>query len=46
MHTYTYIGEDEIELTGYGVVQVGDTLTVDFVINHPLFKEQIKKEKK
>ena len=44
MHTYVYIGEDEIELIGYGVVQVGDTVSVDFVINHPLFKEQTKKK--
>lgn len=45
MHTYVYIGEDEIELIGFGIVKVGDVIEVPFLINHPLFKEKTKKEK-
>ncbi len=45
MNTYTYIGKDDIEIMGYGLVKAGETITVDFEVNHPLFKEKSKKDK-
>jgi len=44
MFTYLYLGEDEIEVVGYGTVKPLQEISVDHEINHPLF--QLKKNKK
>ncbi len=44
MNTYLYLGEDEIEVVGYGTVKPKQLITVDQEINHPLF--QLQKPKK
>ena len=49
MHKYRYIGEHEVELSGYGLVQKGETIETNLEINHPEFileGQEPKEEKK
>lgn len=38
MHKYHYTGAHEVELTGYGLVQPGETIETNVEINHPEFE--------
>lgn len=42
---YKYVGEIEVELANYGIIQPGQTIEVDFVINHPNFEVVADKKK-
>lgn len=37
---YKYTGKTTVAIAGVGIVQAGQTVETDKVINHPLFKEQ------
>jgi len=44
---YKYQGTVQTNLVGYGIVQPGETIETDLIINNPLFRElKSKKEKK
>lgn len=44
--SYKYIGGQEINLIGYGIVLPDEVIEVLFEINHPLFIKEEKKGKK
>jgi hypothetical protein len=44
MKRYKYIGENEVQLHGIGIVKPGEEIEAEFEINHSDFKEILKKK--
>ena len=41
---YTYLGNQPVELVGFGIVYPKDVIEVSFEINHPNFKLEVRTE--